>query len=74
MDKNSLDKKYKGMSFLKLLDFSSQDIQYFLSLSAQLKAEKKAGVSHRMHEGISLTPHPPPLATTNLFSVFMIFF
>ena len=51
MDKNSLDKKYKGKSFLKLLDFSTQDIQYFLSLSAQLKAEKKAGVSHKMHEG-----------------------
>ena len=51
MDKNSLDKKYKGMNFLKLLDFSTQDIQYFLSLSAQLKAEKKAGVSHKMHEG-----------------------
>ena len=51
MDKNSLDKKYKGKSFLKLLDFTTQDIQYFLSLSAQLKAEKKAGVSHRMHEG-----------------------
>ena len=51
MDKNSLDKKYKGMSFLKLLDFSTQDIQYFLDLSAQLKAEKKAGVSHKVHEG-----------------------
>ena len=51
MDKNSLDKKYKGMNFLKLLYFSSQDIQYFLSLSAQLKAEKKAGISHKIHEG-----------------------
>ena len=51
MDKNSLDKKYKGMSFLKLLDFSTQDIQYFLDLSSKLKAEKKAGKSHRIHEG-----------------------
>ena len=51
MDKNSLNGKYKGKNFLKLLDFSSEDIQYFLDLSAQLKAEKKAGISHKMHEG-----------------------
>ncbi len=51
MDKSSLDKKYKGKSFLKLLDFSTADIEYLLDLSAKLKAEKKAGISHRMHEG-----------------------
>ena len=39
MDQKSLKGKYKGMSFLKLLDFSTEDIQYFLDLSAQLKAE-----------------------------------
>ena len=51
MDKNCLNGKYKGKNFLKLLDFSSEDIQYFLDLSAQLKAEKKAGIAHRIHEG-----------------------
>lgn len=51
MDKKNLDKKYKGMCFLKLLDFSTDDIKYLLDLSAQLKAEKKAGIAHKMHEG-----------------------
>ena len=51
MDKSAIDKKYHGKSFLKLLDFSPEDIQYFLDLSAKLKAEKKAGITHRMHEG-----------------------
>ena len=51
MDKNSLNGKFKGKNFLKLLDFSSEDIQYLLDLSAQLKAEKQAGIAHKMHEG-----------------------
>lgn len=51
MEKNAISTKYKGKSFLKLLDFSAQDIQYFLDLSAALKAEKKAGISHKIHEG-----------------------
>ncbi len=38
-------------SFLKLLDFTPEEISYFLSLAAKLKAEKKAGIPHRMHEG-----------------------
>ncbi len=38
-------------SFLKLLDFTPEEIAYFLSLAAKLKAEKKAGIPHRMHEG-----------------------
>ena len=33
----------KGRNFLKLLDFSSDEIRYFLQLAAQLKADKKAG-------------------------------
>jgi ornithine carbamoyltransferase len=33
----------KGRHFLKLLDFSRQEIQYMLDLAAELKAEKKAG-------------------------------
>ncbi len=51
MDKGSIDSKYHGKNFLKLLDFSSEDIQYLLDLSAKLKAEKKAGIAHRIHEG-----------------------
>ena len=41
----------KGRSFLKLLDFSTEEITYFLDLAARLKAEKKAGTPHRLCEG-----------------------
>ncbi len=37
----------KGRSFLKLLDFTSQEINYLLDLSAQLKAKKKQGIPHK---------------------------
>ncbi|MCD7918180.1 MAG: ornithine carbamoyltransferase [Clostridiales bacterium] len=40
-----------GKSFLKLLDFTPEEIQGFLTLAAELKARKKAGVPHRIHEG-----------------------
>ena len=33
----------KGRQFLKLLDFSPDEIRYFLDLAAELKAQKKAG-------------------------------
>ncbi len=36
----------KGKSFLKLLDFTPQEIQELLNLSAELKAKKKAGIAH----------------------------
>ncbi len=36
----------KGKSFLKLLDFTPGEIQGLLDLSAELKAQKKAGVAH----------------------------
>ena len=51
MEKSAINGKYKGKSFLKLLDFTSEDIQYFLDLSAKLKAEKKAGIPHQIHKG-----------------------
>ncbi|MCF0261404.1 MAG: ornithine carbamoyltransferase [Sphaerochaetaceae bacterium] len=51
MDKNSINAKFHGKNFLKLLDFTSEDIQYLLDLSAQLKAEKKAGIPHKIHQG-----------------------
>ena len=41
----------KGRDFLKLLDFSSDEIEYLLDLAADLKKKKKAGIPHRMHEG-----------------------
>ncbi len=41
----------KGKSFLKLLDFTPEQIEGLLDLAARLKAEKKAGTPHRLHEG-----------------------
>ncbi len=41
----------KGRDFLKLLDFTSQEISELLELAAVLKSHKKAGVTHRYHEG-----------------------
>lgn len=41
----------KGKNFLKLLDFSPAEIDELLSLAGELKAKKKAGVAHRLHEG-----------------------
>ena len=41
----------KGKNFLKLLDFTPAEIQEFLDLATELKAKKKAGIPHRMHEG-----------------------
>ena len=34
----------KGRHFLKLLDYTPEEIQYLLDLSADFKAKKKAGV------------------------------
>lgn len=41
----------KGKSFLKLLDFTPEEIAYLLDLAADLKAKKKAGIPHRYCEG-----------------------
>ena len=41
----------KGRNFLKLLDYTSEEIEYLIDLAADLKAKKKAGIPHRMHEG-----------------------
>ena len=41
----------KGKDFLKLLDYSPEEIAYLLDLASELKAKKKAGIPHRMHEG-----------------------
>ncbi|MBQ8860384.1 MAG: ornithine carbamoyltransferase [Ruminococcus sp.] len=44
----------KNKDFLKLLDFTTEEINYLLDLSAELKAKKKAGIPHRMCEGKSI--------------------
>lgn len=41
----------KGRSFLKLLDFTPEEIQSLIDLAVELKAKKKAGVPHRLCEG-----------------------
>ena len=41
----------KGRHFLKLLDFTPEEIGYLLDLAADLKAKKKAGIPHRLCEG-----------------------
>ena len=37
----------RGRSFLKLLDFTSEEIRYLLDLSKDYKALKRAGIKHK---------------------------
>ena len=41
----------KNRHFLKLLDFTPEEIGGLLELAAELKAQEKAGIPHHMHEG-----------------------
>ena len=41
----------KNRSFLKLLDFTPEEISYLLDLAAELKVKKKKGIPHRLCEG-----------------------
>ncbi|MBE7001514.1 MAG: ornithine carbamoyltransferase [Ruminococcaceae bacterium] len=41
----------KGRDFLKLLDYTPEEILGLIDLAAELKAKKKAGIPHKMHEG-----------------------
>lgn len=41
----------KGRNFLTLLDFTPDEIKEFIDLAADLKAKKKAGILHKIHEG-----------------------
>ncbi|MBQ7129182.1 MAG: ornithine carbamoyltransferase, partial [Clostridia bacterium] len=41
----------KGRNFLKLLDFSSEEIEYLIGLATDLKAQKKKGIPHKLCEG-----------------------
>ena len=38
-----LKKDYAGRDFLSLLDYTTEDLQYFLEVADYLKAEHKAG-------------------------------
>ena len=40
-----------GRSFLKLLDFTPEEILGLIELAAEFKAKKKAGIPHRLCEG-----------------------
>lgn len=44
----------KGKNFLKLLDFTAQEIEELIDLASKLKAMKKQGVPHRYCEGKSI--------------------
>ncbi len=41
----------KGRDFLKLLDFTGEEITELIELAKTLKAQKKAGIPHRLCEG-----------------------
>ena len=41
----------KGRDFLKLLDYTSEEIEYLIDLAAELKAKKKNGVTHEELKG-----------------------
>ena len=44
----------KNKDFLKLLDFTPEEIAYLLELAAELKAKKKAGIPHALCQGKSI--------------------
>ena len=41
----------QGRDFLKLLDYTPEEILGLIDLAADLKAKKKAGIPHKLHEG-----------------------
>ena len=41
----------QGRTFLKLLDYSAEEIEYLIDLAIKFKAEKKQGISHKICEG-----------------------
>ena len=41
----------QGRSFLKLIDYTPEEILYLINLSAELKEKKKKGIAHRNFEG-----------------------
>lgn len=61
----------KGKSFLTLKDFTAEEIEYLLALSAKLKADKKAGKtgSSLKHKNIALIFEKPSTRTRCAFTV-----
>ncbi len=61
----------RGRHFLKLLDFSPQEIRYLLDLASRLKAEKRSGVRGRKLAGssIALLFEKPSTRTRCAFTV-----
>ena len=51
LKKGMADMNLKGRDFLKLLDFTPEEISGLIDLAAELKAKKKAGIPHRICEG-----------------------
>ncbi|MFI3168001.1 MAG: ornithine carbamoyltransferase [Bacillota bacterium] len=41
----------KGRNFLKLLDYTPEEINYLIDLAIDFKAKKKNGIAHKIHEG-----------------------
>ena len=41
----------KGRSFLKLIDFTPEEIQYLIDSAIDFKSKKKAGIPHKLFEG-----------------------
>ena len=41
----------KGRDFLKLLDFTTEEIEYLINLAEELKKKKKNGIAHRICQG-----------------------
>lgn len=44
-------KNLRGRNFLKLIDFTTEEIRYLLELSKDFKSMKRAGVAHKYLEG-----------------------
>ena len=48
---NNLYAEFKGRSFLKLLDFTPEEISKLIDLAELLKTQKKAGIPHKICDG-----------------------
>ena len=45
--KSDIAKNLKGKDFLKLLDFSTEEILHLIDLAQEIKVSKKQGVPHK---------------------------
>ena len=46
-----MPKNFRGKNYLKLIDFTSEDMRYLLDLAKEFKSLKRAGVPHKYLEG-----------------------